>query len=92
MNALGLVACSLNQFPTGHWGHQPTGFYYNGLHHDDVLKGNHLGINREYANKSPLIFLTDLSKIGMIEEESLVVAFYSTMSPTPLNTTFPLMQ
>jgi len=28
-----------------HWGHQPTGFYYNGLHHDDVLKGTHLGID-----------------------------------------------
>jgi hypothetical protein len=29
----------------GHWGHSKTGYYYNGLHHDDVLKGSHLGID-----------------------------------------------
>lgn len=26
-----------------HFGHTETGFYYNGYHHDEVLKGTHLG-------------------------------------------------
>ena len=29
----------------GHFGHCETGKYYNGYHHDDVLKGDHLGID-----------------------------------------------
>jgi hypothetical protein len=28
-----------------HWGHSVTGLYYNGHHHDDILKGSHLGID-----------------------------------------------
>lgn len=25
---------------TGHWGHQKTKLYYNGLKHDDIMKEN----------------------------------------------------
>lgn len=28
---------------TGHFGHTESGLYYNGHHHDDVLKGTHIG-------------------------------------------------
>lgn len=28
-----------------HWGHGKTGLYYNGIHHDDLLKSPHLGMD-----------------------------------------------
>ena len=31
-----------------HWGHSKTGLYYNGIHHDDLLKSSHLGTDRKF--------------------------------------------
>lgn len=32
-----------------HWGHSKTGMYYNGTHHDELLKSSHLGTDRKSA-------------------------------------------
>ena len=65
----------------GHWGHSKTGYYYNGLHHDDVLKGSHLGIDcKTVALISEVRNDTDVwFKIGRKEAELLVVVFCLTM-------------
>ena len=31
----------------GHWGDSKHGHYYNGIHHDDLLKSGKLGIESE---------------------------------------------
>ena len=31
----------------GHWGDAKTGYYYNGIHHDDLLASGKLGIESE---------------------------------------------
>ena len=47
-----------------HWGHMKTGLYYNGTHHDDLLKTEHLGIDH-------------LSKRGGIVGRGVLLDYYA---------------
>jgi hypothetical protein len=48
--------CSCLITLAGHWGHTDNGYYYNGTHHDDLLKGDHLGIDcNDQSGKSPFL-------------------------------------